>query len=63
MLIGGCWFGFLDPSVLVLTHESAFRAKRSFSDSKYKPYYDIIEKSNSNIPIIDPEKNKKIDVF
>ena len=63
VLIGGCWFGFLDPSCLVLTCESACRVKSGFSDNKYKLYYDVIQKKESNIPKIDPEKYKKIDIF
>ena len=67
VLIGGGWFGFLDPSCLVITPESACRMKSransGFSDDEYKPYYAIIEKSESNIPVLDPEKYKKIDVF
>ena len=37
--------------------------KSDFLDNNYKPYFDIIEKSNSNIPIIDAEKNKRLDIF
>ena len=62
VLLGGS-FGFLDPSCLVLTNESACRVKSGFSDNEYKPYFDIIEKSESNIPVLDAEKYKKIDVF
>ena len=63
VLIGGAWFGFIDPSCLVITSESASRVKSGFSDKEYKPYYNIIEKSESNIPIIDSEKYEKIDIF
>ena len=63
VLIGDAWFGFIDPSCLILTNESACRVKSGFSDNQYKPYYDIIKKSESNIPIIDAEKYKKIDIY
>ena len=67
VLIGGAWFGFLDPSCLILTSESACRiksrVKNGFSDNEYKPYCDIIEKAESNRPIIDSEKYKKIDIY
>jgi len=63
VLIGGGWFGFLDPSCLVLTCESACRVKSGFSDHKYKSYYDIKEKIESNIPVIDAEKYAKINIF
>ena len=58
VLLGG-GFGSLDPSCLVLTEEAACRVKNGFQDLQYTPYYDIIEKKESNVLVIDSRKYKK----